>query len=150
MVSICCSPPDIRPPGRSRMRARLGNSLNSFSSVQTGTPARAACRPTSRFSIDRQFGEDAPLLRHIAQAEARDAIGWQALDALAGEAHFATGRRHQPHDRFHRRRLARAVAAEQRHDLARAHFERDAVQDMGAAVEGVQIGDLQHQCALPR
>ena len=51
MVSICCSPPDMRPPGRSRMRARLGNSANSLSSLQLGAPSRGACRPTTRFSI---------------------------------------------------------------------------------------------------
>ena len=85
MVSICCSPPDMRPPGRSRMRARLGKSAKSFSSVQAGAPSRAACRPTSRFSITVQLGEDAPLLRHVAEAEPRDAIGRQALDAPALE-----------------------------------------------------------------
>ena len=37
----------------------------------------------------RQLGEDAPLLRHIAQAEPGDAVGRQAVDAPAGEAHLA-------------------------------------------------------------
>ena len=50
MVSICCSPPLIRPPGRPRISPRLGNSANSFSRVQCGALARFGWRPTSRFS----------------------------------------------------------------------------------------------------
>ena len=57
---------------------------------------------------------------------------------------LAARRRHQPHDRLHRRRLAGAVAAEQRHHLARPRLERDAVQDMGAAVIGVQVLHGEH------
>ena len=51
---------------------------------------------------------------------------------------------------FMRRRLAGAVAAEQRHDLAGRRLQRHAVQDVGAAVIGVQVPDREHQCALPR
>ena len=51
MVSICCSPPLIRPPGRSRMPPRLGNKANSRSDVQGLVPGGGARRPTSRFSM---------------------------------------------------------------------------------------------------
>ena len=44
---------------------------------------------------------------------------------------------HQPGQRLQQRRLARAVAAEQRHDLAFAHVERRVVEDVALAVEGV-------------
>ena len=51
IVSICCSPPLIRPPGRSGISARFGNSANSCSGVQARRAvARAGWRPTSRFS----------------------------------------------------------------------------------------------------
>ena len=41
------------------------------------------------------------------------------------------------------RRLAGAVAAEQRHHLALADLERDIEQDMRGAVEAVEVGDLE-------
>jgi len=67
------------------------------------------------------------------------------------EAHnLALGRRHQTHDRLHGSRFAGAVAAEQRHDFARTHLQRHAVQDMGAAVIGMQVPHQKHQCMLPR
>ena len=46
--------------------------------------------------------------------------------------------RRQAHQAAQRRGLAGAVAAEQRHDLAFAHLEADAVQDVALAVKGVQ------------
>ena len=49
-----------------------------------------------------------------------------------------------------RRRLARAVAAEQRHDFAAAHFELDAVQDVRLAVPGVQVLHGEERCGLRR
>src|ERR1700749_4931211 len=36
MVSICCSPPLIRPPWRPRISPRFGNSVNNFSRSQVG------------------------------------------------------------------------------------------------------------------
>ncbi len=43
------------------------------------------------------------------------------------------------------RRLAGAVAAEQRHDLALGHRKAHAVQHMRFAVPGVEIGDPQQR-----
>ena len=42
-------------------------------------------------------------------------------------------------DRLQRRGLAGAVAAEQRHDLARLHVEAHAVQDVALAVPAVEV-----------
>ena len=47
----------------------------------------------------------------------------------------ARGRRHQAGQRLQQRRLAGAVAAEQRDDFALAHVERGIVQDMALAVK---------------
>ena len=63
-------------------------------------PGRTRC-PCARDRIRRKSNELAPLEAHRAGALADD-----------------------PHDRFERRGLAGAVAAEQRHDLAGAHVER--------------------------
>jgi hypothetical protein len=61
MVSICCSPPDMRPPGRSRMRPRLGNRANSLSSFQVGAPSRGLAADLEILH-HRELGEDAPFL----------------------------------------------------------------------------------------
>ena len=50
IVSICCSPPLMRPPWRPRISPRLGNSANNLSLSQVGAFGRAGWRPTSRFS----------------------------------------------------------------------------------------------------
>ena len=54
-VSICCSPPLMRAPGRSGISPRLGNNSNSAAGVQFGATLpsgqrRGGWRATSRFS----------------------------------------------------------------------------------------------------
>ena len=118
MVSICCSPPLIRPPGRSRMSPRLGNSANSRSGVQGGAPARRRAAADLQVLQHGQVGEDAPFLRHVAEAEPGDPSGSRPAIVGAGEADPPGAGRHQAHDRLHGGGLAGAVAAEQRHHLA--------------------------------
>src|SRR5207249_3633372 len=48
-------------------------------------------------------------------------------------------------DRSQRRRLPGAVAADQRHDLALLHRERDALQRLDVAVVGVDLLDLEER-----
>ena len=86
------------------------------------------------------------MLGHIAEAEMRDPVARQAGDVLALEADRAL-RRHLAHDRLDRGGAADAVAPEQAHDLAGVDIEIDALQDVALAVIGVEIPDLEHQCA---
>src|SRR4249920_3019245 len=66
IVSICCSPPLMRPPGRLRVRPfRLAADFEVF--------------------LNRQVGEDAPLLRHVAEPAAHDRMRRLAGDVLAFE-----------------------------------------------------------------
>ena len=53
--------------------------------------------------------------------------------------------RHDAHDGLERGGLARPVAPEQRHDLARPHVEVDPVEHVGLAVPGVQVAHLQQR-----
>ena len=76
----------------------------------------------------RELGEDAPVLRHVADAAARQPVGRGAGDVLALEAHVALRGRRQAHDRAHGGGLADAVAAEQADALAGLDVERDAEQ----------------------
>jgi hypothetical protein len=60
---------------------------------------------------------------------------------VAGEGDRAAPLADDAHDRFQRRGLAGAVAPEQRDDLARAHLEIDAMENMRFAVPGLQPRD---------
>ena len=66
--------------------------------------------------------------------------------------HAAFARRRQAHQAAQRRGLARAVASEQRGDLALGHLQADAVQDVALAVVGVEAfgGECCGHAALPR
>src|SRR5207253_4759508 len=83
---------------------------------------------------DAQLGEDAPVFRHPAQAEARDLEGLQPQELLAGEAHAAGAAPNEAHDRLHGGRLAGAVAAHERDYFAARHVERNVEQDLRRAV----------------
>ena len=60
---------------------------------------------------------------------------------MAGELDAAAGRRDQAHHALERRGLAGAVPAEQRQHLALPQLERNLVEDVALAVEGVDAGD---------
>src|SRR6186713_951536 len=94
----------------------------------------------------RQAREDVAMLRHIAEPETCDLVAGKADDILALEADRAY-RRDLAHDRLDRGGAADTVAAEQAHDLARGDVEIDALENVALAVIGVEIPDLEHQCA---
>ena len=66
----------------------------------------------------------------------------QRRDVLAVETHSAA-RHCQAHEAPEQRRLAGAIAADERDDLAWGDIERDAEERLRAAVEGVEPGDLE-------
>jgi hypothetical protein len=88
----------------------------------------------------------------VGDADPGHPLGGGARDPLAGEAHLAR-HRHEARDRAKRRRLARAVGAEDGHDLAFADRERDAVQRLHRAVARLDVLNFEerrHQSATPR
>ena len=88
--------------------------------------------------VDAHAGEEAAALRHVgdaARARSRPADGRRA-PRPASVIVPRRGRR-DADDRLQQRRLAGAVAAEQRHDLVLVHVEGDVAQDVALAVEGV-------------
>ena len=88
----------------------------------------------------RELGEDAAALRHVGHAEPGDAVGRKALDRGPVELDTPFGGPEQPDQRLHQRRLADAVAPEQRQHLALAELAVDAGQDRDGAVGGVEVG----------
>src|SRR6267142_5356722 len=93
--------------------------------------------------LDGEAREDAALLRTEGEPEPRDLIRRQADQLAALQADRAPPAAHDAHDRLEGRRLAGAVAAQQRHRLAGADLEADAVEHMRLAVPGVEIMDLE-------
>jgi hypothetical protein len=77
-------------------------------------------------------------------------MGAQARDVAALVADLAVLRRREPGDRAERGGLARAVASEKRHHLALGDAEREVVQDVPEAVEGVYLSELDHAAMPPR
>src|SRR5271165_6543055 len=70
---------------------------------------------------------------------------------MSEDPHRALASRRQADQAAQRGRLAGAIAAEQGDDLALAHFEVDAMQDVALAVEGMQALGLENvHAALPR
>ena len=77
IASIFCSPPERPEPLLRRNSASTGKSSNTRSSVQC--PSRRVTRRTiCRFSSTVRSDEDAPVVRHVADAEPGD------LERLAG------------------------------------------------------------------
>ena len=130
--------------GRRRGRRRAG----AASAAAPGTSRRCARAPASRGGasrgpsrvlLDGEAREDLAPLRHVADAGARALVRRRRRELAVGEPDAAGGGRHEAHQRPQQRRLADAVAAEERRHLARRHLERDVPQDVAAAVVLVEI-----------
>ena len=103
--------------------------------------------------LDRQAGEDLAPLRNVADTAADPLVRRLHADVDAVEVDAARAHGHDAHQAFQQRRLANAVAAEHDRDLAHRRFERDAAQDVRAAVVLVERLDLEKRLGvlpLPR
>ena len=87
------------------------------------------------------------------QASGGAFFGFQIQQIFAVQGRFAFGHLIAVAARQHirQRRLARAVRPHDRMDLARRHFQRDALEDLLALVFqfGVEVVDFQHRPVLP-
>jgi hypothetical protein len=95
--------------------------------------------------------EDPPALGRLGDAQGSDLVPGEAGDLDALEADVARPGRHDAGDRSQRRGLPRAVGADQRHDLAVADLERDALERLDRPVVRVDVLDAQqHVVAVAR
>src|SRR3989442_5621857 len=100
-------------------------------------PAGPDHRRQQEILLDGEAREDPALLRAEREAEPRDAVG-RAIDELpALEADGAAPPADDALDPLERRSFAGAVAAQERHHLARADLEIDALENVGLALPGV-------------
>src|SRR5712692_4776077 len=77
--------------------------------------------------LHAEIAEDAPVFRHPAHAQSGDLVGRQPPQLSAIEAQRTADDIHPAHGGLERGGLAGAIAAEERHHLALARLERDAV-----------------------
>ncbi len=94
-----------------------------------------------------EIGKDAASLRHVADALARHLVRGAAREVGAVELDGAAAAPHQPHDGAQRRRLADAVASEQRGAFAGADLELHALEDVQLADMDVDVGEPKHGAA---
>ncbi len=97
---------------------------------------------------DGHAREHAAPLGHHHQALLHQVPGALAADALALVQDVAVGQPQRASDGLHGRRLARAVGADERDQLARAHIEIDALDGLDAAVAHLQAAYLQEDVVL--
>ena len=64
---------------------------------------------------------------------------------MAVEGDLALGAVHQAHDGLQRAALARAIAADERHDFASGHVERDLACAERAAVADLQVANAEQR-----
>ena len=134
---------ELRPARRPALRQAREQLVD-----RVGRPAVLAAAPGrhAQVLVDRERLEQPPALGHVADARARRPCRTaRPTSSVALEAdRAARGRRAHLHDRVAERRLAHAVAADDRDGLA-AHLEAQALQDVGAAVEDVEVADRQQR-----
>ncbi len=88
--------------------------------------------------------EDAAALGHVCDAALDHHVRRHARERLIVQRERAPRRHEQSRDRAERRRLPRAVVAEQRHDLALADLEPHALERGDLAVGDVDVVKAQH------
>jgi len=81
--------------------------------------------------------------RHRRDAAPDDLAGAQGVDRLTAEGDRSGRRAHETEDGLHRRRLARGVAAEERHDLALVDLVAHALQHVERAIVGVDVREAE-------
>ena len=125
IAHICCSPPTASPRAARWRSASSGKSWKTQSSVVRRTVRAAAERhPSSRFSSTVMVGKSWRPSGTWAIPRPTIAADREPVEARAVQLDHAAADGEQPGDRPERRRLAGAVAADQRHRLSRAHLER--------------------------
>ncbi len=152
IASICCSPPDIvtailvQPLGEARENRGRCRAISSTSRFFSGDATQAE----PQIFAHGEPLHDAPLLRHVGEAERVAHMRRPAQQLLALEHHRPARPVHQAHDRCAaswscRRRCGRSG----RRSRPSRTSMLDALQHMAGAVPGVQVADAatSHQCS---
>jgi len=109
----------------------------------------AAVRPHVQVLLHRHPGEETPSLGCVADSHPGDLLRAQPMDGLPLHTDLAPCGPDQPADGPKRRGLAGAVAADEGHDLALVHAQRDIAQGVDVPVEDIDLVHLE-QCRHQR
>lgn len=132
-------------PGSRKTPALLQDAERLVDPLQ-GPRIAADNRRQHQVLLDRQGRVDAAVVGDVAEARAGTLLRCLPLQRARG-AFEADPARHlavQTHHTAQQRGLPRPVTADQRHDLARGHLDRDLAQDSGLAVGGGQALNGEH------
>jgi hypothetical protein len=138
---------------RAQIRLALGKAREHLVHALRHSRDWAGPRHGREVLVHRERLEDVALLRHPADAGGRALVRRELVQSrLPTERDGPPCWRVAPGQRVDQRRLARAVAAEQRERLPFAERERHVVQHHGLAVARAQVVDaqqLRHVLAVP-
>ena len=137
---------------------RDAHALEQRARVAQRRLGRASCDVDGRerdVLDDREVREEVPLLEHEADAaaHARDGalvVGLAGAERVAAHAHRAGVGALEPVEAAQQRRLARARRAHDGDRLARAHAQRDAVEERAPTEALREPGDLDHAPPMSR
>ncbi len=148
-ASICCWPPDRSACGVVETLAEDGEHLHHLGGGRRHAVGVAVTGPAGQLQVlaDGQRAEDALTTGHLGDPERGDLVRWCMRDLTTVEHDRPAIGLDDAADRLQERRLAGAVRAEQRHDLALDEFHVDAVQHAPAGVPGLDTAE-QEQRAL--
>ena len=90
------------------------------------------------------MAEHPATFRHLGQAQPDDLMGFHLADAAAQKVDGTALGFEQAGNGVHGGSLAGAVCADQGHDLALVHMERDILDGMDGAIEHIQIAYAKH------
>ena len=136
------------PRGGGQARIRGYEGVDALQVRGRATARRGRVRAEPEVLLDGEERPELPPLRHEGDPEAGAGGGGERRGWLAAKAHLAAAWWAEPGDRAERGGLARAVRAEQRHDLPLAHLEREAVQHLHVPVEYVEIVELEERAVV--
>src|SRR5215467_14702358 len=111
-------------------------------------PAARALGAHEEIFRHREIAEDAPVLWHPADAEPADLVRQERVERLPVEGDGAARHLDKAHDGLEGGGLARAVAPEQRDDLALARLERHAVEHPRRAIGRLDRVKTQHDAPM--
>ena len=140
-ASICCWPPDRLAAGSSMrcgQHRELGRAPRRCARPSSAGRRRSSQPATRRFSRTVSDGNTPWPPGTWRDAERRDLVGRGVGDVAPVEDHRALVGLDHPADGLQQRRLAGAVGAEQRDDLALVDLEVDVEEHLHVAVEHLQ------------
>jgi hypothetical protein len=99
---------------------------------------------------DRQFREYLPTLRNQRDAGPGPLMGGQSADNFLSQRHSSRGLLEEPHDVFHQRGFADAVAAHLAGHFSLRHLHGQIVQGLNHAVGEGEMFDGEHDDQRPK